>query len=84
MQLGLGLMLALGLVGGLLAWRGQTRRMRWRSPTFDESPTGMSPQAYRQRRNVRARVKRLVVTATWSLVGMLGGLLLALAATLRS
>lgn len=80
MQLSSGLALALGLAAGLLAWR-QTRRMRWRSPMFDESPAGMSPRVWPQRRMSRAWMKRVALTATWSVVGMLAGLTLALAFT---
>jgi hypothetical protein len=78
MQLTLSLMVGLGIVAGALAWRSQTRRMRWRSLIFDESPTGVSVKDYHRRRISRARVRRFATTAGCAVLGVAAGLLISL------
>jgi hypothetical protein len=78
MQLALSLILIFGIVAGAQAWRSQTRRMRWRSLIFDESPTGMSVRDHGRRRDSRARRRRLVTTVGCSALGMATGLMLSL------
>lgn len=71
-------MVVLGIVGGALAWRSQTRRMRWRSLIFDESPTGVSVRDHHRRRLSRARLRRFATTAGWSALGVTAGLVISL------
>jgi hypothetical protein len=78
MQLALGLMATLGFVGGALAWRNQTKRMRWRSLIFDESPSGVSVRDHHRRRISRARLSRLGATAGCSALGVTVGLVVSL------
>jgi hypothetical protein len=78
MQLALSLMMILGVAAGAMAWRGQTRRMRWRSLIFDESPTGVSVRDHGRRQHSRARLRRLATTVGCSALGMTAGLMLSL------
>jgi len=54
-------MLALGVLGGVVSWRAQRRRRRWRS-LYDDTPPGMTPEQYQRRRDIRFLVRRIAVS----------------------
>ena len=54
--------IVLGLAGGLLAWRLQHRRRRWRS-LFDEAPAGMTTEEFERWRETRYLLRRVLISA---------------------
>ncbi len=70
MQLQLGLVAAFALIGGALGWR--SARKRWHS-FYDETPGGMSDDAYRRRERRRHVFRRVLNTALYAVVGAIAG-----------
>jgi hypothetical protein len=66
MKLQLVLVIASALVGAILGWRAT--RLRRRS-LYDETPVGMSDEAYTQRERRRHAVRRISVATLYGLIG---------------
>jgi hypothetical protein len=75
-SVGLGLMALCGVVGAVIGWRSQSKRMRWRS-FLDGAPGGMSMEEFERRRMRMARVRRFVVTVLYAIAGLVVGALVA-------
>ena len=76
-SVGFGLMALFGVLGAVIGWRSQNRRMRWRS-FLDGAPGGMTAEDFERRRMRRARVRRFVVTALCAVAGVAVGALIAI------
>jgi hypothetical protein len=66
MKVQLGLVMALALIGGGLGWRATRRRRR---SFYDESPLGMSEEAFRRRQRQRLFYRRTAGAVLGSLAG---------------